>query len=52
MIPFVDLKQQYYNIKHEVDNAIFAVINNSAFIKVVNNTAVDPFQWTQKSFSA
>lgn len=32
-IPFVDLKAQYYSIKNEIDQAIQAVIQDSAFIK-------------------
>lgn len=32
MIPFVDLKKQYYSIKSEIDEAISSVIHNSAFI--------------------
>lgn len=32
-IPFVDLKKQYLNIKSEIDEAIFSVINETAFIK-------------------
>ena len=32
-VPFVDLKQQYNNIKQEIDNAIQDVINDCAFIK-------------------
>jgi dTDP-4-amino-4,6-dideoxygalactose transaminase len=32
-IPFVDLKIQYLNIKSEIDNAIFSVIEETAFIK-------------------
>jgi len=31
-IPFVDLKTQYYSIKEEIDQVIFDVIQNSAFI--------------------
>lgn len=31
-IPFVDLKKQYQSIKPEIDNAISAVINKTAFI--------------------
>ena len=32
-VPFVDLKQQYLNIKSEIDNVIQVVINDTAFIK-------------------
>ena len=32
-IPFVDLKQQYINIKEEIDEAISNVINETAFIR-------------------
>lgn len=32
-VPFVDLKAQYYSIKDEIDQAIFDVIQNSAFIR-------------------
>ncbi len=31
-VPFVDLKKQYYSIKEQIDQAIFEVIENSAFI--------------------
>ncbi|MFA6127042.1 MAG: DegT/DnrJ/EryC1/StrS family aminotransferase [Bacteroidales bacterium] len=31
-IPFVDLKTQYLSIKDEIDNAIWSVIENTAFI--------------------
>lgn len=31
-VPFVDLKQQYFGIKSEIDNAIKDVIENTAFI--------------------
>ncbi len=31
-INFVDLKAQYLSIKEEMDNAIFSVINETAFI--------------------
>lgn len=33
VIPFVDLKQQYLNIKEEIDKAISDVIQDTAFIK-------------------
>jgi dTDP-4-amino-4,6-dideoxygalactose transaminase len=33
MIPFVDLKAQYNSIKKEIDDAIYNVINETAFIK-------------------
>ncbi len=39
--PMVDLKNQYLNIKQEVDSAIQEVINNTAFI---NGPAVKTFQ--------
>jgi dTDP-4-amino-4,6-dideoxygalactose transaminase len=32
MIPFVDLKTQYLSIKPEIDQAVFAVLESSAFI--------------------
>jgi len=32
MIPFVDLKMQYVSIKPEIDRAVFAVLESSAFI--------------------
>ena len=32
MIPFVDLKAQYFSIKDEIDEAIQRVIINSSFI--------------------
>ena len=32
-IPFVDLKSQYISIKDEIDHAIQAVIDTTAFIK-------------------
>jgi dTDP-4-amino-4,6-dideoxygalactose transaminase len=32
-IQMVDLKTQYENIRSEIDNAIFSVINSTAFIK-------------------
>ncbi len=31
-IPFLDLNQQYHSIKQEIDQAIFEIIENSAFI--------------------
>jgi len=31
-IPFVDLKAQYESIKREIDDAIAAVLNQTAFI--------------------
>ena len=31
-IPFVDLKRQYYSIKHQIDEAIENVIDNTGFI--------------------
>ena len=31
-LPFVDLKKQYQNIKEDIDNAIFNVISETAFI--------------------
>jgi dTDP-4-amino-4,6-dideoxygalactose transaminase len=31
-VPFVDLKTQYYNLKPEMDRAIFEVLENSAFV--------------------
>jgi dTDP-4-amino-4,6-dideoxygalactose transaminase len=31
-VPFVDLTQQYYNLKSEIDNAIFQVLESSQFI--------------------
>ncbi len=31
-IPFVDLKAQYNSIKEEMDTAIHAVIDNTAFV--------------------
>lgn len=40
-INMVDLHKQYLNIKEEVDNAIFEVINNTAFI---NGGAVKSFE--------
>ncbi|HAQ39049.1 MAG TPA: erythromycin biosynthesis sensory transduction protein eryC1 [Bacteroidetes bacterium] len=33
IIPFLDLKAQYISIKHEIDNAVLYVIENSVFIK-------------------
>ena len=33
IIPFVDLKSQYINIKNEIDSAISTVINETSFIK-------------------
>src|SRR6476469_9078506 len=38
-IPFVDLKAQYKSIKQQIDNAVFSVIENTAFIggKPVND---------------
>lgn len=33
VVPFVDLKTQYYQIKDEIDNAIEKVINDTAFIR-------------------
>lgn len=33
IIPFLDLKAQYLSIKHEIDKAVFDVIENAAFIK-------------------
>lgn len=33
IIPFVDLKTQYLSIKHEIDQAIASVIEETAFIK-------------------
>jgi dTDP-4-amino-4,6-dideoxygalactose transaminase len=33
MIPFVDLKSQYNSIKKEIDDAIYNVVNETAFIK-------------------
>jgi dTDP-4-amino-4,6-dideoxygalactose transaminase len=32
MIPIIDLKKQYMNIKHEIDTAILSVINSGKFI--------------------
>ena len=32
MIPFVDLKTQYLSIKPEIDQAVFSVLESSAFI--------------------
>jgi dTDP-4-amino-4,6-dideoxygalactose transaminase len=32
VIPLLDLRHQYEKIKHEIDKAIFAVINESAFV--------------------
>tara|TARA_B110000003_G_scaffold255543_1_gene272414 strand:+ start:26616 stop:27716 length:1101 start_codon:yes stop_codon:yes gene_type:complete len=32
MVKFLDLQKQYNSIKNEIDNAIYDVINNSAFI--------------------
>ena len=31
-VPFVDLKTQYYNLKPEMDKAIFEVLENSTFV--------------------
>lgn len=31
-IPFLDLKAQYYNLKEDIDKAIWSVIENTAFI--------------------
>lgn len=40
-IPFVDLKVQYENLKHEIDRAIAAVISQNAFI---NGPFVESFE--------
>jgi dTDP-4-amino-4,6-dideoxygalactose transaminase len=32
-VPFVDLKIQYQNMKSEIDNAIFSVIEDTAFVR-------------------
>ena len=36
MIPLVDLKKQYLNLKKEIDNSIKDVIEKTAFIKGEN----------------
>lgn len=33
IVPFVDLKQQYFSLKHEIDSALSEVIMNSDFIR-------------------
>ena len=43
-IPFVDLKAQYAGIKKEIDNAIFSVINDTAFIGGSGNQYVTNFE--------
>lgn len=40
-IPLVDLKKQYFEVKNEIDRAIYRVINNSDFI---GGTEVDGFE--------
>lgn len=44
MIPFVDLKKQYLNIKTDIDNAIQEVINASAFVGSRSNRFVKIFE--------
>lgn len=42
-VPYLDLKAQYQSIKNDIDNSIFDVINDSAFIggDIVNNFEIE-----------